>query len=97
MSNQNKIKELIKTLPNRDIPIGERLLKERDFDSLKELVDSAIYRINKNLSSDNPKQEYLDVDMEQLTLLKSEVDAYILILDLPPLDDYEDEDLGGEY
>ena len=86
-----RMKALMCSLPERDIPLGHKFLKERDFDSLKELVDSAIYKVKKNLKSDNPKEEYRKVNLEDLNMLKSEVDMYIIQLEIPE-DDMYDED-----
>ena len=43
-----RIVKLVPQLPAKDIPIAERLIKGRDFCSLKELVDSAIYKVKKS-------------------------------------------------
>ena len=87
-----RIKALIDSLPEKDIPLGHKFLNERDFDSLKELVDSAIYKVKKSLKSDNPRDEYMKVNLEDLNMLKSEVDMYIIQLKIPE-DDMYDEDL----
>ena len=50
-----RMKALMDSLPERDIPLGHKFLNERDFDSLKELVDSAIYKVKKSLKSGNPR------------------------------------------
>ena len=71
-----RMKALMDSLPERDIPLGHKFLNERDFDSLKELVDSAIYKVKKSLKSDNPRDEYMKVNLEDLNMLKSEVDMY---------------------
>lgn len=82
MSTQTKrIKELIKSLPERDIAFGTKFLTERNFESLKELVDSAIYKVKKNLKTDSPKEEYLKVNLDDLTELKSEVDLYLAMME----------------
>ena len=78
-----RIQALIGSLPERDIPLGHKFLNERDFDSLKELIDSAIYKVRRNLKSDNPREEYLKVNLEDLSRLKSEVDIYIVQLEIP--------------
>ena len=70
------------SLPERDIPLGNRFLSDRDFESLKELVDSAIYKIKKNLRTDNPREEYLKIDLEDLSKLKLEVDLYLSMIEL---------------
>ena len=87
-----RMKALMDSLPERDIPLGYKFLNKRDFDSLKELVDSAIYKVKKNLKSDNPREEYMKVNLEDLNMLKSEVDMYIIQLEIPE-DDIYDENL----
>ena len=86
-----RMKALMCSLPERDIPLGHKFLKERDFDSLKELVDSAIYKVKKSLKSDNPKEEYLKVNLEDLSRLKSEVDMYIVQWEIPEDDMYNED------
>lgn len=76
-----RIKVLIDSLPKKDIPLGYKFLSERNFESLKELVDSAIYKIEKNLKTDNPKEEYLKINLDNLDVLKAEVDLYLAMLD----------------
>ena len=87
-----RMKALMDSLPERDIPLGHKFLNERDFDSLKELVDSAIYKVKKSLKSDNPKEEYRKVNLEDLNMLKSEIDMYIIQLEIPE-DGMYDKDL----
>ena len=70
------------SLPERDIPLGNRFLSDRNFESLKELVDSAIDKIKKNLRTDNPREEYLKIDLEDLSKLKLEVDLYLSMIEL---------------
>ena len=66
-----------------------------DFESLQELVDSARYKIKKNLASGNPKEEYTKIDLGKLNDLKAEVDSYAMVLNLPDEEDsyeeYEDD------
>ncbi len=95
MSALIKIKQLIPSLPEKDIDIGFRFLENRDFDSLSELVNSAIYKVRKSNKSDNPKEYYKNISIPELNKLKSEVDMYIMALDLPELDIVEEE--GTEY
>ena len=87
-----RMKALMDSLPERDIPLGHKFLNERDFDSLKELVDSAIYKVKKSLKSDNTREEYRKVNLVDLNMLKSEVDMYIIQLEIPE-DGMYDEDL----
>ena len=86
-----RMKALMCSLPERDIPLGHKFLNERNFDSLKELVDSAIYKVKKSLKSDNPKEEYLKVNLEDLNRLKSEVDMYIVQWEIPEDDMYNED------
>lgn len=80
-TSTQRIKSLLDSLPKRDISIGDKFISIRDFESLKELVDSALYKTEKNILSEKPKKEYLEVDIDRLKSLKAEVDAYILLLD----------------
>ena len=77
-----RMRALIDSLPERDIPLGNKFLSDRNFESLKELVDSAIYKIKKNLRTDNPREEYLKIDLEDLSKLKLEVDLYLSMIEL---------------
>ena len=86
-----RMKALMCSLPERDIPLGHKFLNERTFDSLKELVDSAIYNVKRSVKSDNPKEEYLKVNLEDLSRLKSEVDMYIVQWEIPEDDMYNED------
>lgn len=86
-----RMKALMCSLPKRDIPLGHKFLNERSFDSLKELVDSALYKVRRSLKSDNPKEEYLKVNLEDLNRLKSEVDMYIVQWEIPEDDMYNED------
>lgn len=83
MSNPvERMKKLINYLPNKDIELGKKFIENRDFESLQELVNSARYKIKKNLSSINPKEEYTKIDLGKLDDLKAEVDSYAMVLNL---------------
>lgn len=89
MSNHiKKIKSLIPYLPDKDIKLGIKFLNERDFSSLKELVDSALYKVKMGLSKEPPDERYLKMDVENLNQLKAEVDVYTMYFD----DSIEQED-----
>lgn len=88
----NRMKALVGSLPERDIPLGYKFLEKRDFGQLKELVDSALYKVKKSQRSENPKEEYLKVNLEDLSRLKSEVDMYIVQLDISSDSDYDNFD-----
>lgn len=85
-----RIEALLPSLPLSDVEIGKKLLAKRDFESLQLLVDSAIVRVRKGLNKENPKEEYLKVDLMEISRLKSEVDTYCMALELPEQEGYED-------
>lgn len=95
------MRKLLNSLPKSDITLGEQFIQSKDFESLKDLVDSAIFKTRKNIKSENPKQEYLDVDLTELSNLKAEVDVYLTQLEVPSNEweeDLEDDyDYGEEY
>lgn len=90
MSRQlSRITALISSLPEKDTSLGFNFLRERDFDSLKALVDSALYKVKKSRNDENPREEYLKVNLTELRKLKIEVDVYVAQLE--PFEDYYDE------
>lgn len=101
MNSVERMRKLLSSLPKSDITLGEQFIQSRDFESLKDLVDSVIYKVRKNIKSENPKQEYLDVDLTELSNLKAEVDVYLIQLEVPSNEweeDLEDDyDYGEEY
>lgn len=77
----DRMRVLITSLPEKDIPLGNKFLDTRDFDSLKELVDSAVYKVKKGLRNETLKDKYANINFEFLRKLKSEVDTYVELLD----------------
>ena len=55
-------------------------------------MDSAVYKVKRSIGSENPKEEYLRVDLERLNELKAEVDMYVMQLEVPSWDDYDEFD-----
>ena len=86
----DRIKALIPSLPGGDVKLAHRYLNSRDFESLQLLVDSSLVRVKKGLSKESPKEEYLKVDLREISRLKSEVDTYCMALELPEQEEYED-------
>jgi hypothetical protein len=90
MEPVERIKRLTQYLPKGDIALAHTFIDSRDFESLQELVDSAIVKTKRNISSSNPKEEYLSLDVDEI-----EVDDYVDQLQLPEQDDefdnYEEE------
>ena len=92
-----RMRKLLNSLPKSNITLGEQFIQSRDFESLKDLVDSAIYKTRKNIRSENPKEEYLEVDLTELSNLKAEVDVYLTQLEVPT-NEWDDEDpLRNDY
>ena len=75
-----KIKELVKHLPERDIPYANVFIQDHNIESLKELVDSAYYLTKKNQAKEKVPTEYQNVNLEDLMDLKIEVDNYYTLL-----------------
>lgn len=86
----DRIKALIPSLPGGDVKLAHRYLNSRDFESLQLLVDSSLVRVKKGLSKESPKEEYLKADLGEMRKLKSEVDTYCEVLELPEQEGYED-------
>ena len=84
------IKALIPSLPEGDAKLAHKFLNSRDFESLQLLVDSSLVRVKKGLSKENPKEEYLKADLEEMRKLKLEIDTYCEALELPEQEEYED-------
>lgn len=84
------IKSLIIALPKKDVAFAEKFIAKRDFESLRELVDSAIIRVNKSLATENPKEEYKNIDLDSLESLSAEVSVYLSYLDVSEFDNDED-------
>lgn len=81
-----QIKLLLMNLPPKDIKLGRKFVEERNFESLKELVDSAI-EIDRNREARG--KESLVKDFAGLITLKVKVDKYCSLLEIP---EQEDED-----
>lgn len=104
MSNKgpvDRMKDLVSSLPERDIKFAEKFINTRDFESLQLLVDSALVRVKNGLNKENPKEEYLKADLEGITKLKSEVDIYCDALGIDKqsseYDDFNDEEYNQDY
>lgn len=71
-----KIKQLLSCVPEKDIPYANKFIKERDFEALRDLVKSDIRILFKK------KDKSLEEQIDNLRLLKTEIDAYLLLLGL---------------
>lgn len=91
-----KIKELVKHLPERDIPYANVFIQDHNIESLKELVDSAYYLTKKNQAKEKVPTEYQNVNLEDLMDLKIEVDNYYTLLANVLGDEPYESELDGE-
>lgn len=73
-----RIRQYAKYLTPKDKSYAEAFIYNREFEQLKELVDSAIIKAKKGKKENNP--HYLNIDLEALNVLKVEVDNYLLCI-----------------
>lgn len=71
MRQIEKIQNLLKSLPDKDIKLAESLLKQRKLEDLWELVCSDIYKVKTN------EEKYQDVDISDMDILKLELVSYL--------------------
>ena len=82
---------LLVHLPIRDRALCLKFLEKGDFNSIKEIVDSLIFKIKRNNKSESPNAKYDGLDLNNLYILKAEVDLYVTLLELPNINDNEEE------
>ena len=81
-------------LPQKDVNLAGKLLSERKFESLLEIIDSDIYLVRRHQLSETPKDEYKNINLEKLLQLRSELSEYMSYLVFP---EDESDDLGYQY
>lgn len=88
----NNITDLCRFLPKKDQFYADSFIIRRDFTSLRDLVSSAIKKVEKNNNKAVPNEELLNVDIEKLRECNVEIDNYLVLLgeDLDELA-YDDE------
>lgn len=64
-----RIRKLIPSLPEKDIPIGNKLLEARDWEELQNLVSSAIIKIERANSKGDDR--YANIDLPSLYCLQA--------------------------
>ena len=69
-----KINEMVKWIPPKDIPYANNFIEKRDFESLRDLVKSDIVILRRK------KDESLMEQIEMLLQMKAEIDSYLLLL-----------------
>ena len=95
------IEDLIDFLPEKDIPIAKRLLKERKLEDLVDLISSALFKVEKVLSGKSKGNEqydkYFDENSENLMGLQklySEASMYSELVNGDIVDPDDDDDYG---
>lgn len=81
-----RIRELIAKLPEKDIPIGNKLLEKRDWEELFNLASSAITRVEKSrvkATKNQQKDKYADVDLDAIYELVSAIPEEFMRQDEP--------------
>lgn len=66
-----RIRKLIPSLPEKDIPIGNKLLEARNWEELQNLVSSAIVKIERATSKGDDK--YANIDLPSLYGLQASI------------------------
>lgn len=66
-----RIRKLIPSLPEKDIPIGNKLLEARNWEELQNLVSSAIVKIERATSKGDGR--YANIDLSSLYDLQSSI------------------------
>lgn len=70
MTPVQRLNSLIKSFPDKDRELIQKMLDERKFEDLWELVKSSIYMVRKY------KDKY-EADLTDMTVFKSELSSYI--------------------
>lgn len=81
MSYINEILTGIQNLPSKDVNIAIAYLNDRDFNSLYELVDSALFKVEKYKAEHPDGDKYDNIDTEGLSDLKITLIDYIRLIE----------------
>lgn len=77
MNQVDKIKKLLTALPDKDLELGHKFLRERNFRELKNLVDSAITIIENKINNEMLEDGYGNLTLKGLQDLSIEVTDYL--------------------
>lgn len=86
MTQLERIKSLIVSLPKKDQIIAQNKLSKRDFEGLWELVVSDIYLVRKY------EERYPEANLADMNVLKAELSIYMEQLGLGDEEEMEDEE-----
>ena len=85
MTPIQRLNSLVKSFPEKDRELMQKMLDERKFEDLWELVKSSIYMVRKY------KDRY-EADLTDMTVFKSELSSYMDQLGLGNDGEFEDEE-----
>lgn len=74
------IERLIYALPTKDIELANKFIRERNFEFLQDLVNSAVYKVKRAKTIGDVSSPSMPVDIDNLLSLKSTVDIYCMRL-----------------
>jgi hypothetical protein len=74
------IERLIYALPTKDIELANKFIRERNFEFLQDLVNSAVYKVKRAKTIEDVSSPLMSVDIDNLLSLKSTVDIYCMRL-----------------
>lgn len=74
------IERLIYALPTKDIELANKFIRERNFEFLQDLVNSAVYKVKRAKTIVDVSSPLMSVDIDNLLSLKSTVDIYCMRL-----------------
>lgn len=74
------IERLIYALPTKDIELANKFIRERNFEFLQDLVNSAVYKVKRSKTIGDVSNPLMSVDIDNLLSLKSAVDIYCMRL-----------------
>ena len=74
------IERLIYALPTKDIELANKFIRERNFEFLQDLVNSAVYKVKRAKTIGDVSNPLMSVDIDSLLHLKSAVDIYCMRL-----------------
>lgn len=82
MNQIKRIENFLQYLPKKDIELATKFIIKRDFESLQELVQSSIIKVRKDNINIIHKEEYSNINIENLNILQLEVDSYLTLINL---------------
>lgn len=85
MTPIQRLNSLVKSFPEKDRKLMQKMLDERKFEDLWELVKSSIYMVRRY------KDKY-EADLTDMTVFQSELSSYMDQLGLGGDEEFEDEE-----